>query len=378
MANNEDCQGKFYGVYKGKIVDVQDPKKMKRATVRVPAISSGNMEWALPSQSQQEFVMPNVGDAVWIMFQGGDIKLPVWFPGWNYEGQIDEFVQLNYPTNNPEQPTGARIIKHGKHLIFIGNNKGVEFVQIGDENLRNSVKVVGSEEDPKIIIETKGNISIDAEGAIEQTCSSYKKEVRGKDREVTIGIKEIITGEKLTLTGVTEVEVSSQGDIKIITMETADIKLVAGSTPATEKGLVTSEAETVIKHPIKNNLTAPTNELTGTTQNKLSAPSNELKGTTQNKLSAPVNELAGETQNKINAPQNLLGTGVLVNPVVKGVELGAYLQALIVLIQTWIPTSAAPGSPTVPNPAQVAALQALSSQIAGAVAPFNSVKNWTE
>lgn len=71
---------RFYGVYRGIVVDTTDPLKLKRLKLKVPQIlSEAETDWAWPIESPGvETVLPNVGQGIWVQFEGGDPSYPIW------------------------------------------------------------------------------------------------------------------------------------------------------------------------------------------------------------------------------------------------------------------------------------------------------------
>jgi uncharacterized protein involved in type VI secretion and phage assembly len=75
---------KFYGKYRGMVINNVDPKQEGRLLVQVPdvlgpAISS----WAMPcvplaGPQSGTFVLPMLNAGVWIEFEGGDPDYPIW------------------------------------------------------------------------------------------------------------------------------------------------------------------------------------------------------------------------------------------------------------------------------------------------------------
>jgi len=79
----------FYGKYRGSVTDVDDPKKMGRIKAKVPFVygDEHTSNWCMPvvplaGSGHGLYLMPEVGDAVWIEFENGDIDLPLWTGGW--------------------------------------------------------------------------------------------------------------------------------------------------------------------------------------------------------------------------------------------------------------------------------------------------------
>ena len=79
-------QEKYYGKYRGLVVDNQDPEKRARVTLQVPAIMGNEAvtHWAEPCLpfgglvDQGLFLVPEVGSQVWVDFEAGDINHPIW------------------------------------------------------------------------------------------------------------------------------------------------------------------------------------------------------------------------------------------------------------------------------------------------------------
>ena len=79
----------YYGVYRGTCMDNEDPEEQGRIHVRVPAVTGkdtiGNWAWPMSSWAGRDsgmFVVPDVGDPVYVMFEGGKASYPIWTGGW--------------------------------------------------------------------------------------------------------------------------------------------------------------------------------------------------------------------------------------------------------------------------------------------------------
>lgn len=78
----DHVKGRFYGKYRGVVVDV-DASTM-RIKASVPSVLPGSPTgWCAPcvpyAGPQVGFLMlPEVGSGVWIEFEGGDISFPIW------------------------------------------------------------------------------------------------------------------------------------------------------------------------------------------------------------------------------------------------------------------------------------------------------------
>lgn len=79
---------RFYGKYRGSVVNNVDPMRIGRIQAQVPDVLGVTpSSWALPcfpSAGRQagSYVVPQVGAGVWIEFEGGDPDRPIWVGGW--------------------------------------------------------------------------------------------------------------------------------------------------------------------------------------------------------------------------------------------------------------------------------------------------------
>ncbi|NMO15412.1 hypothetical protein HPC49_12765 [Pyxidicoccus fallax] len=77
---------RFYGKYEAVVTDNNDPRQLGRVRARVPAVLGEQVQsgWALPcavfggGKDRGLFVVPEVGDTIWMEFAGGDPSRPIW------------------------------------------------------------------------------------------------------------------------------------------------------------------------------------------------------------------------------------------------------------------------------------------------------------
>ncbi len=81
---------KYFGKYRGTVVNNLDPMQMGRVQVQVPDISGlVPSSWAIPcfpvtGKQMGVWVLPVIGSGVWVEFEQGDPDYPIWtgcFPG---------------------------------------------------------------------------------------------------------------------------------------------------------------------------------------------------------------------------------------------------------------------------------------------------------
>lgn len=89
----------YYGVYRAQVTRNNDPDEQGRVRVKVPALSMPNdaevPHWAYPiatgypiGEGKGDYKVPDVGDYVFVMFEGGRIYSPLYYPGgWFARGE---------------------------------------------------------------------------------------------------------------------------------------------------------------------------------------------------------------------------------------------------------------------------------------------------
>jgi hypothetical protein len=178
---------KYYGLYRGTVLNNIDPMMMGRILATVPDVGSVTPStWAnpcLPMAGKQQgvFMVPQIGASVWIQFEAGDPDRPVWMGGsWPNTGfvptaalapvappgqsivfqtsmqqllMISDAVPLPMlapvPAPAPpgtggivlRSPTGAMIVVNDVG-IFINNGKGATIDLIGNSVMINKIALV--------------------------------------------------------------------------------------------------------------------------------------------------------------------------------------------------------------------------------------------
>jgi hypothetical protein len=71
---------KFYGMYRGIVLDTKDPQGHRRIKVAIPQLTdTAKSDWAWPTEvSNVKTEVPAIGSGVWVMFEGGDPSYPIW------------------------------------------------------------------------------------------------------------------------------------------------------------------------------------------------------------------------------------------------------------------------------------------------------------
>jgi uncharacterized protein involved in type VI secretion and phage assembly len=84
---NEEAKNRFYGKYRGTVLNNVDPMLKGRIQVQVPDVLQLSLStWATPCVPMTGlqagmFTVPPIGAAVWVEFERGDPNLPIWVGG---------------------------------------------------------------------------------------------------------------------------------------------------------------------------------------------------------------------------------------------------------------------------------------------------------
>jgi uncharacterized protein involved in type VI secretion and phage assembly len=119
------ARARFYGKYRGTVIDV-DPGTM-RVKADVPAVLGTTVSnWALPcapyaGDSVGFAFLPEVGSAVWIEFEGGDVSFPIWTGSFWLSGQVPS-----------DAAAAVKVIATKQHKILLNDDQGS--ITIEDSN----------------------------------------------------------------------------------------------------------------------------------------------------------------------------------------------------------------------------------------------------
>jgi uncharacterized protein involved in type VI secretion and phage assembly len=120
-----ECE-KFYGKYRGTVVNNIDPMQIGRIQVLVPDVSGLlPSSWAMPcmpiaGKQMGAFVVPQIGAGVWVEFEHGDPDYPIWVGG--YWGIAAEVPALAL-TGNPASPSIV-LQTAGQNTVMISDLPG--------------------------------------------------------------------------------------------------------------------------------------------------------------------------------------------------------------------------------------------------------------
>jgi hypothetical protein len=116
---------RFYGKYRGLVVENIDPEQIGRVLVQVPdVLGEIPSSWALPCVPAAGiqsgcFIVPPIGSQVWVEFEQGDPNYPIWTGGfWGLVADVPIFAVAP-----PAIPPGQNIVLQttGQNMIMVSD-----------------------------------------------------------------------------------------------------------------------------------------------------------------------------------------------------------------------------------------------------------------
>lgn len=119
--------GRFFGVYAGTVHGVRRDGHLE---VVVPSIfdttEPESYALARPCFPYAHFFVPDVGDQVWVAFEGGDPSAPVWIGAWYAQGTV--------PAEADTDPPLRRVIRTPSgHVVSFDDTPGAERLTFADK-----------------------------------------------------------------------------------------------------------------------------------------------------------------------------------------------------------------------------------------------------
>lgn len=129
--------GKYYSSYRGFVVDNDDPKKLNRIKVISPIIGNDSSDgvWAYPKgiysgNNHGVNLLPLKGEMVWLEFEHGDSKYPIWSHHTN---------KLNQKPSEFYSPYVYGFKSPSGHLVIINDIEDEEYILLKHNNLKDYI-----------------------------------------------------------------------------------------------------------------------------------------------------------------------------------------------------------------------------------------------
>lgn len=139
---------RFFGKYRGTVVQNVDPQQIGRIQAMVPDVSGLlPSSWALPcvpiaGKQSGSYCVPQVGAGVWIEFEQGDPDYPIWTGGfWGTAGEVPAQALAGNPASpsivlqsalqntlvisDVPGPTGGILLQSTTGAMILVNDTGI-------------------------------------------------------------------------------------------------------------------------------------------------------------------------------------------------------------------------------------------------------------
>lgn len=166
--------GRFYSTYRGIVVSNQDPDHQNKVCIYLPNILQGVEVWAYPKSQQggpgfgMKGITPKEGDLVYVEFENGDPRHPLW----NYHG----WAVGEIPTDLDGNDILGIITPKGNKIILDESKNGVLTLRIASniniESLDGDITLVSNN-----IIMQKGDVGIPESTPITEKLNVLEKDI---------------------------------------------------------------------------------------------------------------------------------------------------------------------------------------------------------
>lgn len=134
---------RYFGLYRGLVVDNVDPEKMGRVTIVIPGLVEPASNWAWPfamgggSSQNGGWDVPKKGASVGVFFHAGDIDEPNYVNGWYARNEAPSPVAGNSPENAANK---IKCFESDDHLVVLDGVKGQVLIKDKKSGLLISMK----------------------------------------------------------------------------------------------------------------------------------------------------------------------------------------------------------------------------------------------
>jgi uncharacterized protein involved in type VI secretion and phage assembly len=181
----QHVEGRFYGKYRGLVVDNVDPEQLGRLRIQVPSVLGSEVVtgWAMPcvpyggDVNQGFFFVPEIGGGVWVEFEEGNLEYPIWVGTfWSKPGGDSEVPKPNDPDGaeqgSVQDPPSRKIIKtlKGHTLQFedVDGEESIIIVEAVNQNVitmnQDGIRITDGANGNEVVMDSNGVLISDATG----------------------------------------------------------------------------------------------------------------------------------------------------------------------------------------------------------------------
>jgi uncharacterized protein involved in type VI secretion and phage assembly len=145
---SDNAPKKYYGKYRGMVINNIDPMQIGRLLVQVPdALGPIPSSWAMPcvpitGKQMGTYMLPQIGAGVWVEFEQGDTDKPIWVGGyWGLAAEVPALALAGNPVSpsivlqtalqntivisDLPGPTGGIMLKSTTGAMILVNDIGI-------------------------------------------------------------------------------------------------------------------------------------------------------------------------------------------------------------------------------------------------------------
>lgn len=213
-----EVRKKYYGKYRGFVVDNADPETRARIRVRVPSVLGDAVTgWALPClpfgglAEQGLFLVPEVDSQVWVEFEEGDVSSPIWTGTfWQASGDPPSEARLDEPTTRLIKTPSGHVLQfddaEGEERFYLQHPAGAEMEIDAEGTLAltdaDGARVTMDAAAGEVVVEdANGNVlTMSASGTTVEDSNGNKVEMAATGVTVE-GQKVVVKGTQVMLAG---------------------------------------------------------------------------------------------------------------------------------------------------------------------------------
>jgi hypothetical protein len=149
----ELVRSRYYGKYRGTVIDTEDSQKLGRVKVSVPAVLGDLQIWAMPcvpytGSNAGHYFIPEVGAGIWVEFEAGDASYPIWVGGYWGDGDTPQ-------NEKGADPKPAVKVLRTKSGLIVSLDDDAQVVTLSDGDNGNFITIEVTEGKIKLNAKTK-------------------------------------------------------------------------------------------------------------------------------------------------------------------------------------------------------------------------------
>jgi uncharacterized protein involved in type VI secretion and phage assembly len=214
----KQIQQRYYGKYRGFVVDNQDPETRGRLKVKVPSVlGDQDSGWALPCapfgglSNQGLFMIPEVDSQLWVEFEEGNIDHPIWVGVfWQQGSDTPEEAALPEPTTRIIRTPSGHVLQFddasGEEQFRLAHPSGTEMTinpqgTVHTEDASGNTLTLDAKSNKILLEDANGNsLAMDASGTVLEDSNGNKIEMTASGITVQ-GTQIVIKGTTVDVAG---------------------------------------------------------------------------------------------------------------------------------------------------------------------------------